>query len=520
MSESHINPIIPGFAPDPSVVLIDGTFFLVNSTFHVFPGLPIYASEDLISWRQIGNAINRQSQLSLTRSRTNLIPLKELGEVLLTTGGLYAPTIRHREGTVYILCTNVIHDENDPEEDEKQNFIVTTTDIWSNKWSDPIYFEFAGIDPSLFFDDDGRSYIQGSAAPGPMTKINQFEVDLQTGKKLSEEKKIWDGNGDIYPEGPHLYKKDGWYYLMISEGGTHENHMINVARSKNIWGPYESFSGNPILTARGTSEYIRYTGHCDVFQDQKGQWWGVCLGVRKADGRFVMGRETFLTPAAWPEGQWPRLSQVKLDPKLPDGNEMVRLEGNRAVVADPMVDYLYIRDANLPKHQFSDDGNKITLTSSTDDISQWQKPVTFVGKRQRLLSGTSVVTMYKLGDDAKRDVKAGLVCYKDEHRYARIFYDFAASSLVFEAVNNAKSFVQTSKQSFQLGESVSLRIEYTEKTYRFSFRDEQSSAGYTSVESLDTLDMTGPDFVGPIIGVFAVGAEQDAQVQFSGLQVD
>ncbi|OAP56346.1 hypothetical protein AYL99_09525 [Fonsecaea erecta] len=520
MSEPHVNPIIPGFAPDPSVVLIDGTFFLVNSSFHVFPGLPIYASKDLISWKQIGNAINRQSQLSLTRSRTNLVDLKDLGEVMLATGGLYAPTIRRYGGIVYILCTNVIHDDDPSMDNLKQNFIVTTDDIWSNKWSDPIYFEFDGIDPSLFFDDDGRSYIQGSASPGPMTKINQFEVDLQTGKKLSEERKIWDGNGDIYPEGPHLYKKDGWYYLMISEGGTHENHMITVARSKHIWGPYESFSGNPILTARGTNEYIRYTGHCDVFQDQQGQWWGVCLGVRKADGRFIMGRETFLTSAAWPEGEWPSLSQVKLDPKLPNGEEMVRPEGSRAVTAAPMVDYVYIRDADLQKHQFSADGNNITLTSSPDDISQYPKPVTFVGKRQRLLSGTSLVTMHKPGAQGKLDAKAGLVCYQDEHRYARIFYDFAESLLVFEIVNNAKSLARTSKRSFQLGESVSLRIEYTETTYRFSFRDEQLSTDFSVLESLDTLDLTGPDFVGPIMGIFAVGAGQDFQVQFSGLQVD
>jgi beta-xylosidase len=230
---------------------------------------------------------------------------------MLATGGLYAPTIRYYNGTVYIVCTNIIHPGNSTE-DITQNFIVSTNNIWSNEWSDPIYFDFHGIDPSIFLDDDGRAYIQGSASPGPMTKIHLFEIDLKTGEKLSEEKKIWDGTGGIYPEGPHIYKKDGWYYLMISEGGTHEGHMITVARSRDIWGSYEAFERNPILTTKGTDEYIRYTGHCDMFEDQQGKWWAGCLGVRKdKEGRFVMGRETFLTTGEWLEGDWPKLNQVK-----------------------------------------------------------------------------------------------------------------------------------------------------------------------------------------------------------------
>jgi beta-xylosidase len=118
------------------------------------------------------------------------------------TGGLYAPTIRYHNGTIYVVCTNVIHAEGS-DNDVTKNFIVSTTDIWSGAWSDPVYFEFNGIDPSIFFDDDGKSYMQASASPGPMTKIHLFKIDLQTGKKLSE-KTIWDCTGGIYPEGPHV----------------------------------------------------------------------------------------------------------------------------------------------------------------------------------------------------------------------------------------------------------------------------------------------------------------------------
>jgi len=172
------------------------------------------------------------------------------------TGDLYAPTIRHHNGTVYVVCTNILHMDGS-DKGVTENFIVSATDIWSGEWSDPVYFDFHGIDPSLFFDDDGKVYLQGSASPGPMTRIHLFEIDLQTGKKLSEEKEIWQGTGGIYPEGPHMYKADSWYYIMISEGGTCESHMVTVARSKNIWGLYKAFEQNPILTAHGTTEYIR-----------------------------------------------------------------------------------------------------------------------------------------------------------------------------------------------------------------------------------------------------------------------
>jgi len=443
------------------------------------------------------------------------------GDCMLATGGLYAPTIRHKDGVTYIVCTNILQ----PLFDVKENFVISTTDIWSNKWSDPIYFSFDGIDPSILFDDDGRAYIQGSAAPGPMTKINLFEVDLKTGKKLTEEKTIWEGTGGIYPEGPHLCKKDGWYYVMISEGGTHENHMITVARSKELWGPYDAYENNPILTARGTDEYIRYTGHCDMFQDQEGKWWGVCLGVRKekSTGSYIMGRETFLTTGKWDEGEWPSLDQVKSNPVLRDGSAFLRPEGTPRLSAEPLVEYLYIRDAILKDHKFSDDSKSITLTASKGDLSQWTDPVTFVGKRQRELDGQSSVSMDIISAPADSNLKAGLAYYKDEHRFVKMFYDYFTSSVVIEIYNKAKDISRTSKVNMLLNEKdvIHFRVEYTETNLLFSYRSGADKQGaWASLSSVDALDMTGPDFVGPVIGVFATSQIPDVQVPFNHLEVN
>ncbi|CAK7198476.1 hypothetical protein SEUCBS139899_001137 [Sporothrix eucalyptigena] len=524
-----INPIIPGFSPDPSMVKVGDWFFLVNSTFHMFPGLPIYASKDLLSWKQIGNAIHRQSQLSLSKADTRLTPLYDsdkLTEVMACTGGLYAPTIRYYNGTFYVVCTNVIHAkplEGQEPRDTTENFVVSTRDIWAGEWSDLVYFQFSGIDPSLFFDDDGKVYIQGSAAPGPYTKIKQFQIDLATGAALSEERLLWGGTGGIYPEGPHMYKRHGYYYLLISEGGTHEGHMITTARSQDIWGPYEACPHNPVLTAKGTDEYIRYTGHCDVLEDDQGQWWGVCLGVRKdAGGRFIMGRESFLTRGQW-DGDWLSLERVKSNP-----SGLVRISGDGPLATTtPNIDFLYIRDAHLDNYKLNEDGSAVTLTSTSVDITAPHASPTFVGKRQRLLDGQSSVTLPDLIPETLKSwstagLKCGLAVFKDEHRYTRIFLDASGDkpSLVFELVNNAQKISRESRHDLPEGSStLSLRIAYTEQEYRLLYSS-QSTGEWTSLDRVDTLQLTDPDFVGPVIGVFVTSSSGHINVDLTGLSIE
>lgn len=510
-----INPIIPGFSPDPSVIKVDDWFFLVTSTFHMFPGLPIYASQDLTSWRQIGNAIHRPGQLSLGRSSTTLNPLNnEAQEIMLATGGLYAPTIRHRDGIFYVVCTNIVREDPAPGKEKAQNFILTCNDIWACQWSDPIYFDFAGIDPSIFWDDEGKAYIQGSRGPGPMTTISLFEIDLTTGKKLSEEKTIWKGTGGIYPEGPHIYKRNGWYYLEISEGGTHGGHCVTMARSKDLWGPYEENPNNPILTARETSEYIQYTGHCDMFEDAQGQWWGVCLGVRKDEaGRFIMGRETFITPGKWVD-DWFTLETVKSNP-----TGLARKEGQQAITAVDGVDWLYIHDPEFGNYDRTAEG-AVTLSPTVHDLSEPFASPTFIGKRQRTLTGTSAATLTRPSGDS---IQAGLAVYKDEHRYLRLYYDAAEKAVAWEHVNKAKKLASSGSEKLEqaVGDEIKLSIDYTESEYRLSYN--VGDAGRT-ITVLDTLAMTGPDFTGPVIGVFATTSQEEAQsggsAVFRGVRIE
>ncbi|KAF7550517.1 hypothetical protein G7Z17_g5675 [Cylindrodendrum hubeiense] len=388
------NPIIPGFAPDPSIIFVESeqTYFLVNSSFHFYSGLPIYASKDLQDWVHIGNAINRETQIPLNGAKTGIFNI-ESDQPLVPAGGLFAPTIRWNQGTFYVICTNFLTD--DIGNAKCANFYVTATDIWSQKWSDPIYFDFEGIDPSIFFEDDGRAYVQGSWRDGPLIELNctirQFEIDIKTGKPLSEIKKIWDGYvGKRNAEGPHIYKKDSYYYLLAAEGGTFEGHLLSIARSRNIWGPYETAECNPILTAEGKVEDIRNTGHGEILQDGDGRWWCVCLGVRYNDGRFPMGRETFLTPVEWPVNDWPKIDHPRLEFSR-DGGDMKIASALDSFKPSADTPFIHIRDPNLEDFRIVD--NTISLIPREIDLSSLSGSPSFIGQWQRHFTDTAKVTL-------------------------------------------------------------------------------------------------------------------------------
>ncbi|KAJ5146579.1 uncharacterized protein N7515_001143 [Penicillium bovifimosum] len=484
MAATYQNPIIPGFAPDPSICLIDGTFFLVNSSFHIYPGLPIYMSDNLIEWKHIGNAINRPGQLSLARATTYLAPWDD-GTIMVGTGGLYAPTIRHHNGITYIICTNVIHGpSNEPGDERTEQFIIHTTDIRSGKWSDPIVFDFPGIDPSLLFDD-GRVYVQ-LCKTGPEFQIYNLEIDLLAGRMVAEPALIWTGWKKGYTEGPHIYKKDGWYYLLCAEGGTFRYHMLSMARSKSIWGPYEAFEMNPLYTASGTTQYVQNTGHGDLFQDRNGKWWVVMLGIRSKEGRSIMGRETFLTPVDWPCDGWPIIEPVtcRKDSGVAPNH---RLDDSLAAVA-----WVYLRDAKLDRYHIRD--THITLRADLVELASPDESPAFVGQRQRRLEGTATVTLYK--PQHSTPVHAGLSLYKDEHRHFTIGYDFHQQQVVFKGLNQAKRFSHTKTERVEVQHSVSFKLAYTEACLQFLFRIQGEH--WRELSTIDAAVLTDYDFTGPI----------------------
>ncbi len=278
------NPVIAGTSPDPSACRVGDDYYLVSSTFEYFPGVPISHSKDLVHWEQIGHVLSTRSQLPLEGTRS--------------ARGIFAPTLRYHEGTFYVITTNM---------DGGGSFYVTATDP-RGPWSEPFWIRDAEftMDPSLFFDDDGKVYYTRHGE-GERGGIFQAEIDVATGELLAEPRKIWAGTGGVWPEGPHLYKRAGEYYLLIAEGGTSFGHRVTVARSESPWGPFESYPRNPLLTHMNLPEHpIQATGHADLVDTPDGHFWLVLLGVRPSTHRrHHTGRETFLAPLAWSEGGWP-----------------------------------------------------------------------------------------------------------------------------------------------------------------------------------------------------------------------
>lgn len=277
------NPILSGFYPDPSVCRVGDSYYMVNSSFEWYPGLPIHKSKDLVNWEKIGHGLHRPDQIVYQDGLDN-------------SNGIFAPTIRHHKGTFYIITTMV---------GQKGNFIIKAKDP-EGPWSDPMWIEDApGIDPSLFWDEDGRCYytgagiIDGSRGEWPgKNGVWMQEIDPDRGVLLGDKKQLTFGHASNarWAEGPHLFKINGEYLLLIGEGGTGEFHAVTVFNSKNLWGPYVPNHANPVITHRhlGKTVDIIQTGHADLVQTQNGEWWSVMLAKRLVDGYVTLARETFL----------------------------------------------------------------------------------------------------------------------------------------------------------------------------------------------------------------------------------
>ncbi|KAF4781077.1 hypothetical protein HER10_EVM0006843 [Colletotrichum scovillei] len=303
-NSTFYNPIIPGFHPDPSCIFVpewNNTFFCASSSFNAFPGIPLHASRDLQNWKLVGHVLNRKEQLP------------RLVETNRSTSGIWAPTLRYHDDTFWLVTTLVDDDRDVADASRWDNIIFKAQDPFDPaSWTDAVHFEFEGYDTEPFWDDDGKTYINGAHAWKIGPWIQQAEADLNTGK-VGEWKTIWNGTGGMAPEGPHIYRKDGYYYLLAAEGGTGLGHMVTMARSKSIGGPYQSNPSNPVLTNANTTNYFQTVGHADVFQDASENWWCVALATRSGPEwlNFPMGRETVMTSVRWNEGEWPYFTPVE-----------------------------------------------------------------------------------------------------------------------------------------------------------------------------------------------------------------
>lgn len=389
------NPVLPGFYPDPSVCRADNDFYLVTSSFEYFPGVPIFHSRDLVNWKQIGHVLDRKSQLPLENAQCY--------------SGIYAPTIRYHEGTFYMTTTNT---------SGVKNFIVTAKNP-EGPWSEPIPVAQEGIDPSLIFAPDGKVYYTTSAG-GALQSI----IDVKTGKMLTEPELIWKGTGGRYPEAPHLYLINGWYYLMLAEGGTGYEHMVTMARSKSPWGPFEPCLRNPLLTHRSLPSQIRATGHADLIE-AGGNWFAVFLAIRTAgyDDTHNIGRETFLCPVSWHEDGFPVFGN--------NGEAAAEMESpleSRPQVETPAREdfdakvlpfhWIYLRNPDDKLYSLTARPGFIRLLGSKDSLFDIASPA-WLGRRQ-CHHNLRIMTRVEFKPEGDNE-EAGLTVRKNENHHYEIY---------------------------------------------------------------------------------------------------
>jgi xylan 1,4-beta-xylosidase len=503
------NPVLSGFYPDPSITRAGDDYYLVTSTFAFFPGLPIFHSRDLVHWRQIGNAIDRP----------DMVDFGKLG----LSRGLFAPAIEYHRGTFYILNTCV---------DCGDNFVITAKDP-RGPWSKPSWLPDlnGGIDPSLFFDEDGSAWIINNGPPVGTPRYDGHRAlwlqrfDPKTLKTFGPRTMLLDGGvkpetNPIWIEGPHIFRKDGYYYLLAAEGGTAEGHSQVILRSRSVTGPYEPYRDNPILTQRDLPrdrpQPITSAGHADFVETAAGEWWATFLAVRPYEGDYYnTGRETFLMPVRWENG-WPRITApgetipwVATRPKLPlhpappmSGPLSVREEFNRSTLP---LDWMMMRNPRSTWWRLA--GGSLRLEPRSVGLGDNGNP-SFLARRQQHQFATAE-TLLRLPARGQRS-EAGLVALQsDEYWYALLASRDARGRPQLRlkrrgGPNQPKDGEVIATGRLAEGTGVQLRIRARADRYDFEWRQGgrwRTLAADQDGKLLST--RTAGGFVGAVFGLYA-----------------
>jgi len=512
--DEFYSPVLQGCYPDPSITRKGDDYYLVNSSFAIFPGVPIFHSTDLVNWKQIGHVLDRPSQLKVEKSGIS--------------GGIYAPAIIYNKynETFYMITTQISGGIG--------NMVVKTKDPMKG-WSEVYKLNFAGIDPSLFFDDDGKAYLVHNDGPDRGKElynghrvIKLWEYDLEKDQVIpGSDKIIVDGGVDIrqkpiWIEGPHMYKKNGRYYLMCAEGGTGGWHSEVIFVSDSPKGPFRPAANNPILTQRyfppNRKDKVDWAGHADLVEGKDGKYYGVFLGIRPNEkDRVTIGRETFILPVDW-SGEFPVFENglVPMKPKLkmpagvvnrtgepgffPNGNFTFKDELNGPLdfrwvgIRGPRDSFVTVSKEGLRIKPFA---TNIKANVPTSTLFHRQQHKTF-----------DATVSLKYSPAAENEL-AGLVCYQKES-FNYVFGITKKGSdyyIVLARTENGKTTVVASKQ-IELKKPIQLQVTGNGDDYTFNFSIDganfENLGGTVSGDILSTNIAGG--FTGQMIGLYATTA--------------
>ena len=509
------NPILAGFYPDPSITQAGDAYYLVNSTFTWFPGIPVFRSTDLVTWEQIGNAIDRPSMLDFND--------RGLSE------GVFAPTIDYHEGVFYIANTCV---------ECGGNFILTATDP-EGPWSDPVFIpDVGGIDPSLFFDADGKIYLMNNdEPPGGSTydghrAIWIREIDPVTFQPATEPIVIIDGGvrpeeNPIWIEGPHIYRIGDWYYFSCAEGGTSLEHSQVILRSKSVLGPYTPYESNPILTQRDLPDDrpnpVTALGHADFVQDADGDWWAVFLGIRPYEvWNHNTGRETFIAPVEWRDG-WPViLDEGEILPfsvPVPAGAPMP--DTVQPVSGNFSIEYTFDESEVGPEwmtpripsdnwHSLVD--GALVIEARPVGLGDGGQPSLLARRQQHHNSEAETQLLFRPGSVGE---EAGLVAFHDDFNFVAIgigLDDFGRREVrLTHNENGNKTILARQAIADEENTPIHLKITTDGRDHDFGFSTDRETwtllADDLDGRALSMERVDGFSFTGVMLGVYAVSTE-------------
>lgn len=497
------NPILAGFYPDPSICRAGNDYYIVNSSFAYFPGLPLFHSKDLVNWQQIGYALDRPEQLNLDNARIS--------------GGLYAPAISYHNGLFYIVCTEV---------GSLGNFVITAKDP-KGPWSQPVKLpQVNGIDPSLYFEGDKAWIVYNSIPPDNISlhnghrTIRQYAFDPVKLQVTGEERILINGGTDmakkpVWIEGPHILKKDDWYFLICAEGGTGYNHSEVVFRSKSPEGPFVTYEKNPILTQRHLDptrkDPITTTGHADLVEGPDGKWWGVFLGCRPYDGdHYNTGRETFIAPVSWETG-WPVFDlggeTVKYQYPIAGikDNKTAGFNGNyhfKDGFSDPVLNirYRFLRTPRSSWYSLTENPGYLTLNTRPETCEDKANP-SFIGFHQPHLKGEA--TTWMKFNPASDKEKAGLLLFQNEKAYYYICLSVKEGTTVVQLFKG-KELVSSAPVKVKAGKEIGFRITANSDRYAFSYAVKKNK-WITLLDNVDARELstkTAGGFVGCLYALY------------------
>ncbi|AWB65555.1 glycoside hydrolase 43 family protein [Saccharobesus litoralis] len=500
------NPVISGFYPDPSITRVGEDYYLATSSFEWFPAVPIFHSKDLVNWQKISYAVSEPSYLP------------ELADID-PNRGIYAPTLRYHDGLFYLITTCVRCGD---------NFYVTAEDP-RGPWSKPIWVQGdRGIDPDLFWDDDGKVYYTGTGildkSQAPWKNANGIwtqEIDLKTGKLLGKKTQLTFGHAAQahYTEGPHIYKIDGKYLLMVAEGGTGSSHAVSVFRADKVTGPYEPFQNNPVMTHRnmGWGAFIHTTGHADLVQTQNGDWWAVMLAKRNFKGKTMLARETYLTPVQFQKG-WPifnpgkaRVLEIDKRPKLP-WSPLAQPQARDEFKSSQLnMEFNFLR---IPTEAWYKTGNgKLALDLRPETGRDNKANPSMVVRR---IKDLAYQAQTKLDFSTnKGNEKAGLVIYRNKDNW----YEFVKTSDSLDVRFWRKGkLTQVASTAFK-AKQVVLKVESNSDlklTFSYGQDEHNLSVLADEVNADATSDNIALGFNGPYVGMYATssGSQSNNQAKF------